>query len=52
MVGLVWADRCGHLGIIGAVLFSMDRNSLKAVRGIPKTADTVKEIPTPSMATK
>ena len=32
-------------GIIGAVLYTMGRNSLKSVRGIPKTADTVKKIP-------
>jgi Putative Actinobacterial Holin-X, holin superfamily III len=32
-------------GIIGVVLYVVGRNSLKAVRGIPKTADTVKKIP-------
>jgi uncharacterized membrane protein YqjE len=32
-------------GIIGAVLYTMGRSSLKSVRGIPKTADTVKKIP-------
>ena len=32
-------------GVIGAILFIAGRNSLKSVRGIPKTADTVKKIP-------
>jgi hypothetical protein len=32
-------------GIIAAVLYTMGRNSLKEVHGIPKTADTVKKIP-------
>ena len=32
-------------GIIGAVLYTVGRSSLKSVRGIPKTADTVKKIP-------
>ena len=38
IVAIIWA-------IIGAVLYTMGRNSLKSVRGIPKTADTVKKIP-------
>ena len=38
IVAVIW-------GIIGAVLYMMGRNSLKSVRGIPKTADTVKKIP-------
>ena len=38
IVAVIW-------GIIGAVLYTMGRNSLKSVRGIPKTADTVKKIP-------
>jgi len=38
IVAVIW-------GIIGAVLYVMGRNSLKSVRGIPKTADTVKKIP-------
>ena len=38
IVAVIW-------GIIGAILYVMGRNSLKAVRGIPKTADTVKKIP-------
>jgi hypothetical protein len=32
-------------GIIAAVLYVVGRNSLKSVRGMPKTADTVKHIP-------
>jgi Putative Actinobacterial Holin-X, holin superfamily III len=32
-------------GIIGAILYITGRNSLKSVRGIPKTTDTVKKIP-------
>jgi hypothetical protein len=38
IVAVIW-------GIIGAVLYVMGRNSLKSVRGIPKTTDTVKKIP-------
>ena len=38
IVAVIW-------GIIGAVLYTMGRSSLKEVRGIPKTADTVKRIP-------
>ena len=38
IVAVIWA-------VIGAVLFVAGRNSLKSVRGIPKTADTVKKIP-------
>ena len=32
-------------GIIGAVLYASGRKSLQSVRGLPKTADTVKKIP-------
>ncbi|HET9647432.1 MAG TPA: phage holin family protein [Microlunatus sp.] len=38
IVALLWA-------VIGAILFFAGRNSLKSVRGIPRTADTVKKIP-------
>ena len=38
IVAVVW-------GIIAAVLAITGRNSLKSVRGIPRTADTVKKIP-------
>ena len=38
IVAVIW-------GIIAAILYTMCRNSLKSVRGIPKTADTVKKIP-------
>ena len=38
IVAVIW-------GIIAAVLYTMGRSSLKSVRGIPKTADTVKKIP-------
>jgi hypothetical protein len=38
IVAVIW-------GVIGAVLYAAGRNSLKSVRGIPKTADTVKKIP-------
>jgi Putative Actinobacterial Holin-X, holin superfamily III len=38
IVAVIW-------GIIGAVLAVMGRNSLKSVKGLPKTADTVKKIP-------
>lgn len=38
IVAVIWA-------VIGAILFVAGRNSLKSVRGIPKTADTVKKIP-------
>src|SRR6476619_2598958 len=38
IVAIIW-------GIIAAVLYTTGRNSLKQVRGIPKTADTVKKIP-------
>ena len=38
IVAVIW-------GIIAAVLYAAGRNSLKSVRGIPKTADTVKKIP-------
>ena len=38
IVAVIW-------GIIAAVLYTVGRNSLKEVRGIPKTADTVKKIP-------
>jgi hypothetical protein len=38
IVAVIWA-------VIGAVLYAAGRNSLKSVRGLPKTADTVKKIP-------
>ena len=38
IVAVIW-------GIIGAVLAAAGRNSLRSVRGLPKTADTVKKIP-------
>ena len=38
IVAAIWA-------VIGGILFVAGRNSLKSVRGIPKTADTVKKIP-------
>jgi hypothetical protein len=38
IVAAIWA-------VIGAILYAAGRNSLKAVRGIPRTADTVKKIP-------
>jgi hypothetical protein len=38
VVAVIWA-------IIAAVLAAAGRNSLKSVRGLPRTADTVKKIP-------
>ena len=38
IVAVIW-------GIIGAVLAAAGRTSLRSVRGLPKTADTVKKIP-------
>ena len=38
IVAVIW-------GIIAAVLAAMGRKSLRAVRGLPETADTVKRIP-------
>ena len=38
IVAVIW-------GVVGAVLYAAGRSSLKSVRGIPKTADTVKRIP-------
>jgi hypothetical protein len=38
IVAVIW-------GIIAAVLVAMGRTSLRAVRGLPTTADTVKKIP-------
>jgi len=38
VVAVIW-------GIIGAVLATAGRKSLRSVRGLPKTADTVKKIP-------
>jgi len=38
IVAVIWA-------VIGAVLAAMGRKSLRSVRGLPKTADTVKKIP-------
>jgi len=38
IVAVIW-------GVTGAVLAAMGRQSLRSVRGLPKTADTVKKIP-------
>jgi hypothetical protein len=38
IVAVIW-------GVVGAILYFAGRNSLKSVRGIPKTTDTVKKIP-------
>ena len=38
IVAVLWA-------VIGAILFVAGRNSLSSVRGLPRTADTVKKIP-------
>ncbi len=38
IVAALWA-------VVGAILFFVGRNSLRSVRGIPRTADTVKKIP-------
>lgn len=38
VVAIVW-------GIIGAVLASMGRKELKAIKGLPQTAETIQEIP-------
>jgi hypothetical protein len=38
IVAVIW-------GVVGAILYVAGRNSLKSVRGIPKTTDTVKKIP-------
>jgi uncharacterized membrane protein YqjE len=38
IVAVIW-------GVVGAVLAAMVRKSLRSVRGLPKTADTVKKIP-------
>jgi len=38
IVAVIW-------GVIGAVLAALGRKSLRSVRGLPKTADTVKKIP-------
>jgi hypothetical protein len=38
IVAVIWA-------VIGAVLYGVGRKSLRSVRGLPKTADTVKRIP-------
>ena len=38
IVAVIW-------GVIGAVLAAIGRKSLRSVRGLPKTADTVKKIP-------
>ena len=38
IVAVIW-------GVIGAILAVVGRNSLKSVKGLPKTADTVKKIP-------
>jgi Putative Actinobacterial Holin-X, holin superfamily III len=38
IVAVLWA-------VIGAVLYAAGRKSLKSVRGLPRTTDTVKKIP-------
>jgi len=38
IVAVIWA-------VIGAVLYAAGRSSLKSVRGLPRTTDTVKKIP-------
>ena len=38
IVAVIW-------GVIGGVLAALGRKSLRSVRGLPKTADTVKRIP-------
>ena len=38
IVAVIWA-------VIAAVLFTVGRSSLRSVRGLPRTADTVKRIP-------
>ena len=38
IVAVIWA-------IIAAILATVGRNSLKSIRGVPKTADTIKRIP-------
>src|ERR1700712_1921948 len=38
IVAVIW-------GVIGAILAAAGRSSLRSVRGLPKTADTVKKIP-------
>ena len=38
IVAVIWA-------VIGAVLYAAGRKSLKSVRGLPRTTDTVKKIP-------
>ena len=38
IVAVIWA-------VIGVVLYVVGRNSLKSVRGLPRTTDTVKKIP-------
>src|SRR6476646_8989155 len=48
-IALWWAigtaTGLGWSAVIGAVLAAMGRKSLRSVRGLPKTADTVKKIP-------
>ena len=45
-IALWWAIGAGTgLGWSAAVLATLGRNSLRSVRGLPKTADTVKKIP-------
>ena len=47
LMGLGWSGVIVAVlwGVIGAVLAAMGRQSLRSVRGLPKTADTVKKIP-------
>lgn len=47
LVGLGWSAVIVAViwGIIAAVLASVGRKELKAIKGLPRTAETVKEIP-------
>ncbi|MCF3138530.1 phage holin family protein [Paenarthrobacter sp. AR 02] len=47
LVGLGWSALIVAViwGIIAAVLASVGRKELKAIKGLPRTAETVKEIP-------
>jgi hypothetical protein len=38
IIAVIWA-------IIGLILFIVGRSTLKSIKGIPQTVDTVKEIP-------
>ncbi|MDN3935936.1 MULTISPECIES: phage holin family protein [unclassified Arthrobacter] len=47
LMGLGWAGVIVAViwGIIGAVLASIGRKELKAIKGLPQTAETIQEIP-------